>query len=86
MSDIPVYTREQVVAEAERQFGKDAAKAIMHLLDQYPVPRGQGSAAERVQMAILKLAKGDLDTLRHYLKQAKDDFRDVLFWAEHFDK
>jgi hypothetical protein len=31
--------------------------------------------------AILKLAKGDLNELRSLVKAAKEDFRDVIYWA-----
>ncbi len=63
--------------EAETLFGPGGAKGVMPLLDQYPVGRGR----ERVQMAILKLSEGKIDKLRHYLEQAKKDFRDVLYWS-----
>jgi hypothetical protein len=32
-------------------------------------------------LAILKLAKGDPDRVSHYVRCAKRDFRDVIFWA-----
>ena len=38
---------------------------------------------ERVQLAILKLAEGDIDKLLHFTQAAKGDFRDVLYWAEY---
>jgi hypothetical protein len=37
----------------------------------------------RVQRAILMLAEGDLDRLRHYVQAATGDWRDVLWWAEY---
>lgn len=49
---------------------------------------GYGSAAhereaERVRLAILKLAGADLDRLRRHVEMAKGDYRDVLAWAEY---
>ena len=78
---VPLYTREQVRAEAKRQFGKDSVTGSMLLLDQYDVEPNQ-SGRERVQMAILKLSNGQVSDVRHDVKQAQDDFRDVLSWAE----
>jgi hypothetical protein len=37
---------------------------------------------ERVQIAILKLSGGDLESLRAHVEIAKSDFRDVLAYAE----
>ena len=39
--------------------------------------------AERVRLAILKLAGDDLDRLRSNVRAAKGDYRDVLAWAEY---
>ena len=82
MSDVPVYTRAQVLDEVKRQFGADSVTGIMLLLDEYT---SEGGGVERVQMVILKLANGKVNDLKHYLKQAQDDFRDVLYWAEYYD-
>jgi len=37
----------------------------------------------RVRLAVLKLARGDQVKLRGYLQNAREDFRDVLAWAEY---
>lgn len=36
---------------------------------------------ESVLLAILTLAQGDLDALRHYADSARSDWRDVLYWS-----
>jgi hypothetical protein len=41
------------------------------------------NASERVCLAILKLAGGRLDRLRHFVDVANADFRDVIAWAEN---
>lgn len=33
------------------------------------------------RLAVLKLAKGSIDDLDYYIKSAKNDFRDVIYWA-----
>lgn len=37
----------------------------------------------RVRLAILKLAGPDLDQVSKYTSYAKEDYRDVLAWAEY---
>lgn len=41
------------------------------------------TGALRVQMACLKLAKGDPQAVEKYIEVARGDFRDVLAWAEY---
>ena len=60
----------------------DLAGAALDLLDSYGVEAYQREP-ERVQLAILKLSDGDMDQLRHYVEVAKQDYRDVLAWAEY---
>jgi hypothetical protein len=38
--------------------------------------------AERVRLAILKLADGDISLLPEHIAGAKEDYEDILFWAE----
>lgn len=35
----------------------------------------------RVQLAILHLARGDMERLVHFVEVAKRDYRDVLWWS-----
>ncbi len=37
----------------------------------------------RIVRCVLYLAKGDVEVLRHHIKNALDDFRDVIWWAEY---
>jgi len=37
---------------------------------------------QRVRLAVLKLCGGDLNELLEMIEAAKDDYRDVLAWAE----
>ena len=41
------------------------------------------SPPSRVQLAILKLAAGDINALQTHLEMAKRDYRDVLAFAEY---
>jgi hypothetical protein len=58
---------------------KDAAAALLPRVDELPL----NPPYERVLLAILTLAQGNLDTLRHYADIARSDWRDVLYWTEH---
>jgi hypothetical protein len=41
-----------------------------------------GPEPERVRTAIVALAKDDLERAKHFLSRAREDYRDVLWWAE----
>ena len=41
------------------------------------------SAQNRVRMAALRLAEGNIERLRHFVECANEDYRDVLAWAEY---
>lgn len=59
-----------------------SAQKALNFLDDYGVESYE-LERERVQLAILKLSEGELGQLRHYVKAAKTDYRDVLAWAEY---
>jgi hypothetical protein len=43
----------------------------------------EGAPYDRIVLAILQLAAGDVDQLTHFAAAAKADWRDVLYWTEH---
>jgi hypothetical protein len=55
---------------------------ILALLDAYGTETYERER-ERVQLAILKLSKGDREALIEYVRVAKRDYRNVLAWAEY---
>lgn len=76
------YTRELVMKKSKEVFPQEDRTMVMSLLDQYGgEPHEQ--ERERVQLAILKLSDGDMEKLRERIKVAKEDFRDVLAYAEY---
>jgi hypothetical protein len=58
---------------------RDAAAALLPREDELPLQ----PPYERVLLAILTLARGDLGRLRHYADSARSDWRDVLYWTEN---
>lgn len=63
-------------------FPSRSAKAVLELLDLYGVESHEPER-ERVQMAILTLSQGREDKLLQFVEAAKQDYRDVLYWAEY---
>ena len=75
------YTRELVTKKAKAVFPKEDVSKVMSILDQYGVDSYERER-ERVQIAILKLSEGKMEELRESVKAAKQDYRDVLAYAE----
>jgi hypothetical protein len=66
-----------------KQMWPDAdPQEIMDLLDEYGTEDFE-TGVERVQLAVLKLCKGDRDRLPDLVEMAKTDWRDVLAYAEY---
>ena len=76
------YNRSLVLANVRQCFPDEDPENVMALLDLYGIESYE-QERERVQIAIIKLSQGDLDNLRENVKAAKNDFRDVLAYAEY---
>jgi hypothetical protein len=75
-------SRDEVVAAIQATFPESGRAHVLELLDTYGVESYEHER-ERVQLAILKLSKGNEEKLREFAAIAKRDYRDVLFWAEY---
>jgi hypothetical protein len=75
-------SREDVKRIVRREFPAQNEDEILKLLDSYGT-ESYHRERERVQLAVLKLAEGNIDDLLHYLSAAIVDYRDVLIWAEY---
>jgi len=76
------HSREAVIAAIGAVFPAADVERLLALVDGYgtqPYERER----ERVQLAILNLCRGDEEKLRYFLKVAKQDYRDVLFWSDN---
>ena len=76
------HSRDEVIAVAQKSFAKSAHARVIELLDAYGIEPHERER-ERVQLAVLKLADGNEDKLRQFVAVAKQDYRDVLFWADN---
>ena len=66
-----------------RDFGGSHAESAISILKDLRSDEETGRLSPRVCLAVLKLADGDADQLRHYTKIAFEDYRDVIALAEY---
>ncbi len=77
-----IASRGEVLGKLERMWPDPLERErAQKELDRYGLERHEGEVA-RVQLAVLKLSEGSLDLLAETIKAAKQDYRDVLMWAE----
>lgn len=69
----------EVAAMVARAFPVEDRAAALIILSDYGSDPGEREKA-RVHQAITRLSDGDLDRLRYYTDQAKQEHRDVLAW------
>ena len=79
---IPEVTDSDVTRIVKRDFPTGQFDAVMSILNEYGTEDWQRGIS-RVRLAVLKLADGDLQTLRREIDVAKRDYRDVLASAEY---
>ncbi len=71
-------TTEKLLAKIRQVFPDADPAEVKRQLDEYTGPERL-----RVQLAIVKLSDEDRrDSPRHYVDTARQDYRDVLSWAE----
>jgi hypothetical protein len=74
-------SRAEVEQLAKAQFPELQLALVLSILDEYGMESHE-QERDRVQMAILRLSAGDEGKLLHNVAAAKQDYRDVLMWAE----
>ena len=77
---VPDVSRFDVERIVHREFGDANASRALAILDEY---KSDSGSASRVQLAVLKLAAGDIVVLKREIETAKLDYRDVLAYAEY---
>jgi hypothetical protein len=73
-----------VIAEANTRFASGDVAMVITSLEGASIPifsRAAPSELPRIQLAIIKLAAGNIDTFRRALALAEQDWRDVLVAA-----
>jgi hypothetical protein len=79
---VPKVARKHVERIVRRDFPSEQFENVMAILDEYGKEKFENEAS-RVQVDILKLSSGNIDSLRKNVKAAKSDYRDVISWAEY---
>ena len=79
---IPEVTETDVIRIVHRDFPTKQFDAVMSILNEYGTEDWQRSV-NRVRLAVLKLADGNLQALRREIDVARSDYRDVLAYAEY---
>lgn len=79
---IPDVNETDVIRIVRRDFPAEQFGAVMSILNEYGTQDRQ-RGADRVRLAALKLAAGDLEALHRQIDVAKTDYRDVLAYAEY---
>src|SRR5467141_3819617 len=64
-----------------KDFSQAEQASVVELLTGYAGPE-----PARVTWDILELSKGSLEKVRQYVKAAQTDYRDVIYWAEYYDR
>jgi hypothetical protein len=80
---VPDVTPEDVTRVIRRDFAESQFDAALAVVREYSGMQGSERGRARVQLAALKLAKGDLDSLRVQIGVARQDYRDALATAEY---
>lgn len=77
-----IYYRNNVIKAVEIVFPAFRREIVLDLLNIYGRENHEYEK-ERVQLAIIKISKGDIQKLKEYVELAKIDYRDVLMSAEY---
>ena len=80
---VPYVTESDVQRIAQRDFGAPQAPLALSILAEFGKQEWNHSSSPRVQLAILKLADGDLDRLLDATHTAINDWRDLVAYAEY---
>jgi hypothetical protein len=65
----------------EREFPEPDAAAVLERLSNLTLPLAEKQSLERIQAAVVLLAKGDPERLERSAALAEKDWRDVLVWS-----
>src|SRR6266481_4693684 len=71
---------QRTLERISKEFPTSDQAAVIEFLSGY-----SGPEAGRIAWDVLRLSKGTLDGVRHFVQAAQKDYRDVLYWAEYYD-
>ncbi len=79
---VPEPTDSDVRRVVLRDFGAEQVDVALSIVEEFG-KQDWNEPSPRVRLAILKIAKGDIDRLREATQMAISDYRDVLSAAEY---
>ena len=82
MQPTPTVTAADVERVVRRDFPAERVAEVLGILNEYGTESWQREL-DRVRLAALKLAAGDIEQLRRRVDTARQDYRDVLAYAEY---
>jgi hypothetical protein len=78
---VPKVSKSDVSRVVQRDYPAPLQDTVLAILGRYPAKSRAGTS--RIQLAALKLAAGDVAALQTFIKDALQDFRDVVSAAEY---
>ena len=75
---------EDIEKRVRSDFGAEADSVCQRLEQLHGIAADK--ALPRIARCIVHLARGDLDKLIHFAERARQDWRDVIWWAEYDGK
>jgi hypothetical protein len=75
------HVHKDVITSVKAHFPEQSWERVLVLLETYGVESYERER-ERVQLALVKLSGGSEEKLRECVTVAKEDYRDILAWAD----
>lgn len=75
---------QEIAEKIESDFGPEDKEQLVNLLNSLTlenVMADSESKLEKTRLSVLKLSKGNVAELMHYMTCAKKDFHEVIRWA-----
>ena len=72
---------QRILERIVKEFPAAEQASVIELLGSY-----SGPESGRVTWDVLELSKSSLENIARFVKAAQSDYRDILYWAEYYDK
>ena len=80
MMDLSKLLNEKIAQEFSSEDAPTVMQALMSITPGHVMARS-ATNLENTSQAVLKLSRGDVAAVLRYTDKAKEDFRDVIYWA-----
>ncbi len=76
---------QEVLSRIDNDFRPEDQAKVVRLLSQY-IKEDLAAEIDSIRMGILELSKGRVGDVAHYVRMARYDYRDILYWAYSYDE